>query len=90
MANSYQYNGSIYLLTNWGTWQQAQAQAQSLGGNLVTINSQAEQNWLVSTFGGNEKLWIGLTDEVTEGQYKWASGETSTYTNWFPGQPDNG
>ena len=86
----FNYNGSQYTLTNLGTWQQAQAQAQSLGGNLVTINSQEEQDWLVSTFGGNEELWIGLTDEVTEGQFNWASNETSTYTNWFPGQPDNG
>ncbi|MDB9485409.1 lectin-like protein, partial [Dolichospermum circinale CS-537/01] len=86
----FNYNGSQYTLTIDGTWQQAQAQAQSLGGNLVTINSQEEQDWLVSTFGGNEELWIGLTDEVTEGQFNWASNETSTYTNWFPGQPDNG
>ncbi|MFN6159355.1 MAG: lectin-like protein, partial [Dolichospermum sp.] len=86
----FNYNGSQYLLTNFGTWEQAQAQALSLGGNLVTINTAAEQNFLVSAFGGNEQLWIGLTDEVTEGQFNWASNETSTYTNWFPGQPDNG
>ena len=90
------YNGSIYSLTNFATWEEAQAEAQSLGGNLVTINTQAEQDWLVSTFGGTEQLWIGFTDKVTEGQFQWASGETSTYTNWFPGttgipaQPDNG
>jgi Ca2+-binding RTX toxin-like protein len=86
----FNYNGSTYLLTNFGTWEQAQAQAQSLGGNLVTINTAAEQNWLVSTFGGTEQLWIGLTDKVIEGQFKWASNEISTYINWFPGQPDNG
>ncbi|MBS9395619.1 MAG: hypothetical protein HEQ30_21640 [Dolichospermum sp. OL01] len=86
----FNYNGSQYTLTSYGTWQEAQAQAQSLGGNLVTINNQAEQDWLVSTFGGNEQLWIGLTDEVIEGQFKWTSGETSTYTNWYGGQPDNG
>ncbi|WP_265586168.1 lectin-like protein, partial [Cuspidothrix issatschenkoi] len=90
MANFYQYNGSTYTLSNSGTWQQAQAEALRLGGNLVTINSQAEQDWLISTFGGTERLWIGLTDEVREGQFQWASGETSTYTNWYPGQPDNG
>jgi Ca2+-binding RTX toxin-like protein len=84
------YNGNTYLLTNLLTWEQAQAQARSLGGNLVTINSQAEQDWLVTTFGGTDRFWIGLTDNVTEGQFKWASNETSTYTNWFPGQPDNG
>ncbi|MTJ49389.1 C-type lectin domain-containing protein [Dolichospermum sp. UHCC 0259] len=90
MANSYQYNGSTYILSNSATWQQAQAEAQSLGGNLVTINSQAEQDWLVSTFGVNQTLWIGLTDQVTEGQFNWVSGETSTYTNWLPGEPNNG
>jgi hypothetical protein len=90
MANFYQYNGSTYILSNSATWQQAQAEAQSLGGNLVTINNQAEQNWLITTFGSSEELWIGLTDQVIEGQFKWASGETSTYTNWYAGQPDNG
>ena len=25
----------------------------------------------------------------TEGQYGWISGETSPYTNWFPGEPNN-
>ena len=85
----FNYNGSQYTLTSYGTWQEAQAEAQSLGGNLVTINNQAEQDWLVSTFGVTENLWIGFTDEVTEGQFKWASGETSTYTNWSPGEPNN-
>jgi Ca2+-binding RTX toxin-like protein len=89
-TNPYEYNGSIYRLTTAGTWQQAQLQAQSLGGNLVTINNQAEQDWLVTTFGGTESLWTGLTDEATEGQYTWASSETSTYTNWYPGEPNNG
>ncbi|MFM6578531.1 MAG: C-type lectin domain-containing protein [Dolichospermum sp.] len=84
------YNGSTYLLTNFGTWEQAQAEAQSLGGNLVTINTALEQTFLVNTFGGSQELWIGYTDKVTEGQFKWVSNETSTYTNWFPGQPDNG
>jgi Ca2+-binding RTX toxin-like protein len=86
----FNYNGNTYLLTNFATWEEAQAEAQSLGGNLVTINSQEEQDWLVSTFGDTEELWIGYTDEVTEGQFQWASNETSTYTNWFSNQPDNG
>jgi Ca2+-binding RTX toxin-like protein len=85
----FNYNGNTYLLSTAGTWQQAQAQARSLGGNLVTVNNQAEQDWLVSTFGGSELLWIGFTDEVTEGQFRWVSGETSTYTNWHFGEPNN-
>jgi len=30
-----------------------------------------------------------LTDEVTEGTFKWANGEAVTYTNWAPGEPNN-
>ncbi|MFM6833551.1 MAG: lectin-like protein, partial [Dolichospermum sp.] len=83
------YNGKFYLLSNAGTWTQAQAQAVTLGGNLVTVNDAAENQFLVNTFGSTERLWIGLTDEVTEGTFKWANGEAVTYTNWSPGQPDN-
>ncbi|MEY2910907.1 MAG: Poly(beta-D-mannuronate) epimerase 7, partial [Cyanobacteriota bacterium] len=82
------YNGSTYFLTATGTWEQAQAEAKNLGGNLVTINSQNEQNWLFTTFGA-EQRWIGFTDKETEQQFKWISGETSSYTNWNPGEPNN-
>ncbi|MCX7093828.1 MAG: lectin-like protein [Methylobacter sp.] len=86
---TYQYNGHTYLLTTAGTWQEAQASAQSLGGNLVTINNQAEQDWLIATFGNNPALWLGYTDQETEGVFKWVNGESSTFTNWDTIQPDN-
>ncbi|TAN70813.1 MAG: hypothetical protein EPN17_04030 [Methylobacter sp.] len=89
MATFQYYNGHSYLLSTAGTWQEAQANAQSLGGNLVTINDQEEQNWLVVTFGSNPMLWTGYTDQETEGVFKWVNGETSTYSNWDTNQPDN-
>ncbi|MBD2269110.1 hypothetical protein H6F62_10130 [Anabaena sp. FACHB-1391] len=88
-ASIFTYNGKFYLLSNAGTWTQAQAQAVTLGGNLVTVNDAAENQFLVNTFGSSEALWIGLTDEVTEGTFKWANGEAVTYTNWFPGEPND-
>jgi Ca2+-binding RTX toxin-like protein len=85
----FSYNNKFYTLSNAGSWTQAQAQAVRLGGNLVTVNDAAENQFLVNTFGGAESLWIGLTDEVTEGAFKWANGEALTYTNWYPGEPNN-
>jgi len=85
----FNFNGKSYLLSSAGTWKQAQAQAVSFGGNLVTVNDAAENQFLVNSFGGTEQLWIGLTDEVVEGQFKWVNGEAVTYTNWLGGQPDN-
>ena len=88
-APIFTYNGKFYFLSSAGSWTQAQAQAVSLGGNLVAVNDAAENQFLVNTFGGTEGLWIGLTDEVTEGTFKWANGEAVTYTNWAPGEPNN-
>ncbi|MEO1622807.1 MAG: LamG-like jellyroll fold domain-containing protein, partial [Cyanobacteria bacterium J06632_3] len=83
-------NGSRYLLTDPAmSWIEAQAYAESLGGNLVTINNAEEEEWLQDTFGISQGFWIGFTDQAVEGEWQWISGETVTYTNWNPGQPNN-
>ncbi|WP_424095602.1 lectin-like protein [Moorena producens] len=84
------YRGHQYLLTSVaGTWDEAQAEAKRLGGNLVTINDAAEQTWLFNKFGSKELFWIGLTDSSREGNWKWVSGESASYRNWSPGEPNN-
>lgn len=81
-------NGHLYYLLTPSGWTLAEAEAVSLGGHLVTINDDAEQKWVYSIFGTNE-IWIGLTDRDVEGTFQWVSGETSTYRNWDPGEPNN-
>jgi hypothetical protein len=87
-------NNHTYFLLNADTWANSQVQALSLGGNLVTINDAAENAWVVTTFlnygGISRSLWTGLNDAETEGTFQWVSGEAFTYSNWLPGQPDNG
>jgi len=85
------YNGHAYLAIGAPdlTWHQAQAQAQQLGGNLVTINDAAENHWITEAFSGEKRFWTGLNDEAQEGNFEWVSGEDVTYTNWFNGEPNN-
>jgi glucose/arabinose dehydrogenase/HAMP domain-containing protein len=84
------YNGKEYRLTDRNlSWERAQQEAESAGGNLVTINNAAEQAWLRQTFGDREDFWIGINDRRVEGQFEWVNGETVTYTNWAEGQPNN-
>ena len=84
------YRGNQYVLTSTAkTWAQAQAEAESLGGNLVTLNAAAEEAWVKQNFGTQKQFWIGLSDAAEEGQFAWASGEALTYTNWASGEPND-
>jgi hypothetical protein len=86
---------SYYLLAN-SDWTDAESQALSLGGNLVTINDAAEDAWVSQTFTnfGNvqRNLWIGLNAAGADGgnpaSYQWVDGSLSTYRNWAPGEPN--
>ena len=68
-------------------------EAASLGGNLVTVNSAAENAFLVNTFAlgsySGDPIRIGFTDQAVEGTFAWASGEPTTYTNWAGGEPND-
>ncbi len=79
------------------TWTDAEAFAVALGGHLVTINSQAEQDLIWNRWGTSSRpawppgnhasLLIGLADETGSGGYEWSSGEAVAYTNWGPNEP---
>ncbi len=82
-------NGHYYKLTEETTWPNAEAQAEAWDGHLVTINDEAEELWLRSTFGVSESFWIGVNDIAIEGAWVWVSGEPVTWTNWNEGEPND-
>jgi hypothetical protein len=87
-------NGNQYILLTQNTWAASQAEALALGGNLVTINDQAEQDWVFDVFsragGSGRGLWIGLSRPSTNSPFQWASGEPLSYTRWAQGEPNFG
>ncbi len=86
-------NGHSYYLTTPTTWTNAEAFARAMGGHLATIRNSQEDSWIYSTFihnpGVTDTLWVGISDAAQEGNFVWASGETSAYRNWAPGEPNN-
>lgn len=72
------------------TWYNSETYCESLGGHLATSTSQAENDFLSNNFfGSGIDCWIGGTDEAVEGTWKWVNGETWSYENWYPGEPNN-
>jgi hypothetical protein len=72
----------------------AQAACLALGATLANISSEAQQTIvaeLASNYpAGRPDLWIGATDETTEGTYQWSDGSAITYSHWRAGEPNNG
>lgn len=85
---------SNYELVNAGgaiTWAAAKAAAEAAGGHLATITSPGEQARIAQQLGGTvaNNAWIGATDEASEGQFRWITGEAFLYANWNTGEPNN-
>lgn len=86
-------NEHEYFLLSPGGWHESETLAIALGGHLVTIDDATEQAWVFDTFGDwggmRRSLWIGLNDAAQEGEFVWADGSLTGFSNWLPGQPDN-
>lgn len=78
---------ALTLTSSATTWADAESQAIALGGHLVTIRNQSENQRILDLFG-TDQLWIGLYKDVSE-NWVWSSGEPVTYTNWFFNEPNN-
>lgn len=85
-------NGHLYYGLSQGSWTKAEAEAVRLGGHLVTLNDSTENDWVhdhfLTGYSNHYQIWIGLTDQGTEGHWVWASGETTDYFN-LPSGPIN-
>ncbi|XP_015228628.1 PREDICTED: galactose-specific lectin nattectin-like [Cyprinodon variegatus] len=76
------------------TWSDAEKFCISIGGNLASIHSIEENNFVSELVhrvtGGSRDTWIGGYDAVTENTWLWSDGSSLEFVNWYQDQPDNG
>ncbi|XP_041125397.1 asialoglycoprotein receptor 1-like [Polyodon spathula] len=90
-----QFNGKCYYFsTDTMDWNSSQASCVSMGADLVIIESEAEQRFLLDkakSQTGQNSYWMGLTDAVTEGVWLWVDGaplnDKAKY--WHSKEPDD-
>ncbi|XP_022613990.1 macrophage mannose receptor 1-like isoform X1 [Seriola dumerili] len=84
-----EWNGiQYYINEKWMAMEDARNFCQQRHGDLVTINSEAENVFLwkqISRSYGS--YWIGLTVEL-DGTYEWIDGSQGEFERWDEGQPD--
>jgi hypothetical protein len=74
-----QRGDSAYVIVQGPTWEEAEANAQALGGHLVTINDADENDWILENLDFAEQAWIGLDFDISTNQWSWASGDNSEF-----------
>ncbi len=75
-----------------GSSQAAESFAQTLGGHVVSIQSATENSCLqseLSSHGYSGVIWLGYTDDITEGSFYWLDGSPNGFTSWSAGEPNN-
>lgn len=80
--------GSLYLpVFDLLHWHGAKTYAESLGGHLATVTSDAEHLNIVRTLGytlmNRYNFWLGASDETLEGDWQWVTGENFETTRWY-------
>jgi hypothetical protein len=83
---------TIQIVEGSFSWQEARADAEARGGRLAVLNTQEKIDASVAfleSAGSWNHLWIGLTDEISEGDWRWITGEALTDNNWSIDEPNN-
>jgi len=86
-------NGHYYeVVAAHLTWSQAMVQAKvawgSVTGHLVTISSEAENNFVLGLLPTNTTATKLGGFENPSSVLNWVTGEPVTYMNWYPGEPN--
>ena len=84
------FAGHLYaVIDSEKNWFDAYKFCDSIGGHLVTITSEREQNFIYGMMMNSERhmYWMGLVRN-TDG-WHWVTGEEFGYTSWQFDEPDN-
>ncbi|HVZ36029.1 MAG TPA: C-type lectin domain-containing protein [Polyangiaceae bacterium] len=91
--------GSCFeLFDAFAVWDVAEQQCVAWGGHLASIQSPTEDAtimaWWAAQLGlanaDGTGIWLGGTDAQSDGTFAWVDGSSFAYTDWQPGQPDDG
>lgn len=81
-----------YCLVTPTPWAVAQQTCIQDGGELAKLDSEAENTALFNQLKAKMpvgNLWIGLSDEAIEGDFRWISGDPLVKKAWRTGEPNN-
>ena len=70
------------------TFHQAEHFCLGLGGHLASVGSQ-EENEQILREAERTSVWLGGTDQASEGNWSWLNGKPWDFTNWGKYEPSS-
>ena len=87
-ADAKHFNGRWYkVVLEKKAWHAARDKCKDMGGRLVCVPDAVTWEFVKALTPA--VVWLGATDEVTEGVWKWEDGGAMVWADWFANQPDN-
>ncbi|KAL4616785.1 C-type lectin domain family 4 member C [Arapaima gigas] len=75
------------------SWEDSKASCESMGSHLTILHTHKQHDALeaeaTKNRGTEYYYWIGLSDIVTEGDWRWVDNSTVNNTYWSISEPDN-
>ncbi|TFJ98268.1 NACHT, LRR and PYD domains-containing protein 3-like [Platysternon megacephalum] len=78
-----------YFSESTKTWREAKQFCLDNGAQLVIINTNAEQVFLVKNRPKSRVYWLGLSDQKVENQWLWVDGSPLKLSFWSTGEPND-
>ena len=79
----YRDSSCYRVFTSIKSWNEASKFCQENQGELVSMNSDAEQQFVYQNMAVGKTLWIGLVKDRALGIFRWSNGEKLTFENWI-------
>ncbi|XP_036306264.2 CD209 antigen-like protein C isoform X5 [Pipistrellus kuhlii] len=85
------FQGSCYFFSKvQSPWKASVSACKDMKAQLVVISNAEEQKFLKSwDIRKNKDAWIGLSDEHSEGSWKWVDNTSLHISFWKEGEPNN-
>jgi len=79
----------FFVFNQQVTYVDARSGCAASGAHLAILRS-AQDAQVARTLVGANTAFLGLTDQATEGTFVWSDGSSLIYTDWYPGEPNDG
>ncbi|XP_069737702.1 hepatic lectin-like [Phaenicophaeus curvirostris] len=71
-----------FFSTETMSWPDAEEICTDQGAHLVIINSDLEQEFVKDNINSSSTYWLGVTDQLQEGNWVWINGERTSISYW--------